>query len=101
MGMKEFIADLEARAVLLPASVFPHEEYDFCLHCSQPLYKGRSNFLSIELSFEGQYVCEVCYELHQVMWGRVHFLKAQNHYYLQQGRKRLLFPDSNYFEGGC
>ena len=86
MEMKEFIADLEARAAVASRRV-PQNNYEFCAQCREPLPKTRESRLCVG----DQIFCHLCYAILEAVWARRHFREAQVECLREMIRKRYSY----------
>jgi hypothetical protein len=89
MDMKEFIADLERRAALIPKPTA--DGADECGYCRKPFTSNRVGETTLLRDY-----CQVCAELYYVVVIRRHFVNAQLELEVARGRATRL-PDGDYF----
>ena len=95
MELSAYIADLEARAALIPSREIDFDLYDQCAHCKKPLPKNRVEFRRNACKD----YCLTCYEMLDVINGRSHFADAEREYQERMKRIKLLRSDSDYLGG--
>jgi len=94
MELSDFIADLDARAALIPSEMdgLDRAHFDFCSSCSKPLERTRAEYRRIA----GKDYCQVCFEMSEAVSGRHHFLEAQREYNEKKQSLNKLRPGSSY-----
>ena len=92
MRMKEFIADIEARASLV-GSPATNDASEFCAHCRKPLPKtGREHRRVCAKDH-----CGVCADLFQTVVMRRYFVGIQLEVEIRRGTFNHIHPDNDYF----